>query len=169
MHHPPQDDLFRIMFNNHSTVMMIVDPDSGAILRANLAAEQYYGYPRQELESMNIQLINQLPPDQVKLSMSQATRDEENRFIFPHRLASGEVRQVEVFSSIIPVDGKALLFSIIHDITALQQARADRIHQNKLYAALSQTTQSIARLKNREELFQELCRISVRYGGFKLA
>ncbi len=56
--------------------------------------------------------------------MTAANRLTENRFIFPHRLASGEVRTVEVYSSPLQREGRSLLFSIIHDVT--EQHRAEQ-------------------------------------------
>ncbi len=47
----------------------------------------------------------------------QAVLGEGNRFAFPHRLASGEIKTVEVHSSPFTLNGKTILFSIIHDIT----------------------------------------------------
>ena len=43
-------------------------------------------------------------------------------FTFPHRLASGEVRIVEVYSTPVTIQGRPTLFSIIHDVTARKQA-----------------------------------------------
>jgi C4-dicarboxylate-specific signal transduction histidine kinase len=40
---------------------------------------------------------------------------------------------------------------------------------NRIYAVLSETNQAIVRTRDRDALFQELCGISVREGGFKLA
>jgi PAS domain S-box-containing protein len=42
--------------------------------------------------------------------------------MFPHRLANGEVRTVEVHSSPIEQNGAILLFSIIHDIAEWKQS-----------------------------------------------
>ncbi|WP_295431179.1 PAS domain S-box protein [uncultured Thiodictyon sp.] len=49
---------------------------------------------------------------------------ERNYFNFRHRIASGEVRDVEVFSSPVDVSGRPLLFSIVHDITHRKQVEA---------------------------------------------
>jgi PAS domain S-box-containing protein len=66
---------------------------------------------------MSIHEINTLSPEQVAVERQRALHDERNYFVFPHRLASGEERIVEVYSSPIILQGKQLLFSTIHDIT----------------------------------------------------
>jgi signal transduction histidine kinase len=66
---------------------------------------------------MNISEINVLSPDEIKGEMDRVMRDECKYFNFRHRIASGEIRDVEVFSSPVFSDGVSSLYSIIHDIT----------------------------------------------------
>ncbi|WP_295436113.1 PAS domain S-box protein [uncultured Thiodictyon sp.] len=112
---------FRAFFEKTSSVMLLIDPAGGAIIAANQAAVRYYGYPPQDLVGMPISAINTLPPDAVALERQRALREERNYFNFRHRNATGEVRDVEVFSTPVDVSGKPLLFSVIHDITDRKQ------------------------------------------------
>jgi diguanylate cyclase (GGDEF)-like protein/PAS domain S-box-containing protein len=114
---------FRQMFERHSSIMLIIEPVSGVIVDANLAACHFYGYPLEHLIGMDITQINTQSPAEVALERAQALREERNYFIFPHRLASGEMRTVEVHSSPIEISEHILLFSIIHDITERQQIK----------------------------------------------
>jgi PAS domain S-box-containing protein len=109
--------LFSSMFENHLAVMLLIDPETGRIIDANGAASKYYGYSKETRCSMRIEDINMLSPDEVRREMRSARGKQQNYFIFLHRLASGEERTVEVYSSPIEVDGRKLLFSIIHDIS----------------------------------------------------
>lgn len=52
---------------------------------------------------------------------------------------------------------------------ALQTSRALIERRNRLYAALSQTNSAIVRIKDRDALFQEVCRIAVVQGCLKIA
>ncbi len=116
------EQCFRTLFERHDAVMLLIEPDSGAIIDANAAAAKYYGYSRDTLRKMRIQEINYLPPEEVLAERRRAKQEERNHFVFPHRLASGETRIVEVHSSPIGVQGRTLLFSIIHDITHRKRA-----------------------------------------------
>jgi PAS domain S-box-containing protein len=116
------EEKFRGMFESHSAVMLLVEPDTGRIALANKAAERFYGYTASQLVSMYIQDINVLPPDEVMTEMNLALHELRNLFIFPHRLANGEVRTVQVHSSPIDHNGELMLFSIIHDITDRKEA-----------------------------------------------
>src|SRR5208337_2616208 len=112
-----RDDLFRCMFETHHAVMLMVDPESGLILDANRAAENFYGYSISKLRGMEISNINMLPPGEIKERLRAVSAGARDFFVFPHRLANGEIRTVEVRSSSIPCEGSHILFSIIHDIT----------------------------------------------------
>jgi diguanylate cyclase (GGDEF)-like protein/PAS domain S-box-containing protein len=110
------------MFIEHSAVKLLVDPSTSAIIEANFAAAQFYGYTVEELQAMNVAQINVLPPDSIARSTQEAYQRKTNFFEFQHRLASGEIRDVEIYSAPINVGGHMLLYSIIHDITKRKQA-----------------------------------------------
>jgi PAS domain S-box-containing protein len=111
------EQFFHAMFESHMAVMLLIDPSTGSIIDANKAAVNFYKYSREELQHMNIHDINMLAADEVKAEWMKALKDERNYFEFPHRLADGQIRQVEVYSSAFEFQGKSILYSIIHDIT----------------------------------------------------
>lgn len=108
---------FLLMIQNHKSIMLLIEPVSGIIIDANPSAANFYKYPLEQLKGMSIEKINALNPDEVANARLRAAKGENNLFIFPHRLATGEIRTVEVHSSQIEVNNKKLLFSIVHDIT----------------------------------------------------
>lgn len=111
------ETLFRSLFEYHAAVKLLIDPDTGSIIDANQAAESYYGWSRERLRQMAIQDLNTLSPDKVKQEMEKARGLNRVYFELRHRRADGCIRDVEVYSSKIEVNGKDLLHSIIHDIT----------------------------------------------------
>ncbi len=116
------EEHFRNLFTSHAAIMLLVDPETGKIFQANLSAENFYGYSMEQICSMNIADINALNREQIEAEMKEAVRQHHNYFIFPHLLANGETRTVEVHSSPITVNNQTMLFSIIHDITERKQA-----------------------------------------------
>jgi PAS domain S-box-containing protein len=111
------EERFRNIFELPKAVMLLIDPGSGEIVDANEAAANFYGWSRNQLQKMKIQDINILPSDEVERKREEAVGAKSNYFVFRHRLADGEIRWVEVYSSQIQIKEKPLLFSIIHDIT----------------------------------------------------
>lgn len=114
----------RTLFEENTSVMLLMDQVTGNIIEANAAAVQFYGYPRDRLQHMNIGDINTLPPEQIAQARLRAVNGDRRVFYFPHRLASGELRDVEVHTTPIRQDGRPLLLSIIHDVT--QRRRAEQ-------------------------------------------
>ena len=114
----------RTLFIRSKVAMLLIDPSSGAIVDANDAACHFYGYPFERLTSMAIGDINTLEPDAVVQEMVAAEQEGRNHFFFRHRLADGEIRDVEVHSGPLVLDGRRLLLSVVHDITAHRRAEA---------------------------------------------
>ena len=105
------------MINNHEAVMLLIDPLSGRIIKGNAAACSFYGYTNQELLSMTIQDINALDQREVAELRLKVLEKGQKYFTFPHRMKSGAIKTVDVYSSPIDYDGEKVLFSIIFDVT----------------------------------------------------
>jgi PAS domain S-box-containing protein len=108
---------YQRLFTHNNAAMLKVDPASGKILDANEASARLYGWPVSTLLSMFIQDINCLPPDEVAAERRAAELENRNFFVFPHRIANGEIRTVEVHSTPVTTDGQTVLWSILHDVT----------------------------------------------------
>ncbi|MBF0177208.1 MAG: PAS domain S-box protein, partial [Magnetococcales bacterium] len=121
---------FLHFFEQNKCVMIVIDPVDGSILDANPAAGSFYGYSRQALLAMKISDINALAPEQVAQEMENAALERRGYFQFPHRLATGEIRDVEVYSGPVVINGRKLLYSLVHDITQRKRAeKALRLHE----------------------------------------
>lgn len=125
------DSLYAALFTNNHSNMLLINPDNGAIVDANEAACHFYGYNRTELLNMNLDQINTLSRKQILQEMDRAKNEERRHFYFEHRLVSGEIRSVEVFSGPVVINDKQLLYSIVFDITDKRKAEAEIINLNK--------------------------------------
>lgn len=132
---------FAPIFEQHSIVMLWIEPESGQILAANPAAAQFYGYGSEQLQRMSIQQLNTLSPEQVAQERRLAAEQGRNYFIFRHRLADGDVRTVEVQSQPYQLGDQWLLLSMIQDITPGRNLEQGLWHyQNRLEELVEQRT-----------------------------
>ncbi|MBP6471808.1 MAG: PAS domain S-box protein [Chloroflexi bacterium] len=122
--------LYRSMFENNLAVKLLIDPRTGQIVDANPAAANFYGYSLDHLKSLRIQDINILTDAEIQTELALAVREQHHVFNFRHRLADGEVRDVEVFSGPIVIQGVEHLHSIILDVTARKRAE-EALRQNE--------------------------------------
>jgi PAS domain S-box-containing protein len=116
---------YTLLFHNQHTCMLLVDAESGKILDANPAAASFYGYSREELLLKKASDINTLSPEEIAKEMENALTRASSLYYFRHRLASGELRDVEVFTGPIEFMGKKVLYSIIHDATLRLKAEQE--------------------------------------------
>jgi diguanylate cyclase (GGDEF)-like protein/PAS domain S-box-containing protein len=130
------EQIFRLMFEGHSAVMLLIEPKTGAILDANHAAVNFYGYPKSKLCGMLIQEINILPSEQAAMEHQKSLHKERNYLICSHRLAGGEERVVEVYSSHIALQEEPAIFSVIHDITERRQVDQELRRSEERYRTL---------------------------------
>jgi PAS domain S-box-containing protein len=148
------EERFRMLFHAHSAIMLIIDPATASILDANSAAASFYGWSIDQLRGMPLRQINTLPPEAFEAAFDSARSARKDHFEFRHRRADGSIRDVEVFSNRLEVGGKALLYSIIHDITERKQAEQAKEaleDQNRLLLkseSLSRMAAAVAHLFN---------------------
>lgn len=108
---------YKSIFNNNYASMLLIDPVDGHVVDANSAALQFYGWSPDEMKSMNIIQINTLSEKDIRSNIENTISRKKNHYIFQHRVASGRVVDVEVYSGPIIINGKQMIYSIIHDIS----------------------------------------------------
>jgi len=141
---------YHALFENTHTVMLLIDPESGAIVDANQAACSFYGYSREAFTRKNVVDLNILSVEDVFQELQRAKKEERRGFNFRHQLADGSLVDVEVFNGPILIQGKRLLFSIIHDITKRKQDEEQiQAYQKQLRCLSSELTLAEARERER--------------------
>jgi PAS domain S-box-containing protein len=117
---------YRNMFESNGAAMLIIDPSDGRITDANAAALRFYGWNRGELLVKRISDINELGEKNPRVLMDYVPETGYRLFLVRHRLASGEVRDVEVLAGILRFNGRPFIHSIIHDVTEREEAFRER-------------------------------------------
>ena len=108
---------YKSIFNNNYASMLLIDPENEYIVDANSAAVEFYGWPAEQLKSMKITQINMLSEQEIKTNIKNSISLKQNHFFFQHKTENGRTVDVEVYSGPIMINGKQLIYSIIHDMS----------------------------------------------------
>lgn len=138
-----RENRYKSLFYANNSVMLIIDPETQQITDANNAALDYYGYSHKEITSLTIDAINILSANEIHHEIEKAMQSKQRYFNFKHRLKSGLVRDVEVYSGKITLNNKSYLYSIVHDITDKKQQEQELHEMNLEYATLNEEYASI--------------------------
>ena len=109
--------LYRNIFEKNNAMKWLLDPSSGKIIDANPATCEFYQYSYEEITKLRLWDINIESEANVRKLLADASSDGNTEFTFKHRLASGEIRDVQVYTGALVSGEKKLLHSIIIDIT----------------------------------------------------
>ena len=121
------EERFRKLFESHSAVKLLVDPESGRIIDANNAAVNYYGWDINTLRNITFFDLNAASLEEMNLKIMEIPHDKGVVFESVHKLANGTLRDVEVYTSRIEIENNTFLHSIIHDITEKKKILTDLI------------------------------------------
>ncbi len=109
---------------SHPLVMLVVDPENGQILHANYAAASFYGWSLDQLRSMKMDQLNILPEESLPEIIEFVRNPKRGSFALQHRMADGQIRDVEAY--IVPTlwQQRPAMHSIIVDITSRKKTEA---------------------------------------------
>lgn len=152
-----RESLYMNLFHNNHASMLVIDPETGEFKDVNPAALKFYGYSREEMLNLKGCDLNTLSREEQKEAMIKSRNGEQNLFQFRHKLKNGEMRDVEVFTGPIEMDGKKYLYSIVHDITERIEAEEETRRLNEELLRISRTDK-LTGIFNRAYLEEILCR-----------
>jgi PAS domain S-box-containing protein len=110
----------------------------GRIVLVNQAAVEFYGYPREDFQGMDIHALRADRAPVVDHQMGQA-RTGGILFETEHRLREGNLVPVEVSSRGIVLEGREMVLSVIRDISRRKQAEGDLVKSNATMKAILDT------------------------------
>jgi diguanylate cyclase (GGDEF)-like protein/PAS domain S-box-containing protein len=121
---------------------------------------------------VGVEVLALIHPDdraQVRERIARQLRGEpvprmEQRYI----RSDGSIVHVEVMAAPFVYGGHTAIQVFVRDISERKAADRRIRRLTDLYAALSRTSQSITRLRDRDALLDECCRIAVEHGGLRM-
>lgn len=117
------NDRYVSLFKENHAVMFLVDPAENKVVDVNQSAVDFYGYDHDAFIGMHLSDIR--CPGDGGADVPEASKSKGPLFL-RHRLADGQVREVEVTSGPIHIENRTYLYSIVHDITDRKRAEEER-------------------------------------------
>jgi PAS domain S-box-containing protein len=132
------EDRYRQLFDAHPHPMWVRDRETGRFLAVNDAAVRRYGYSRDEFTAMTVHAIDPDAPPAGRAYPLTGTGQPVR-----HRLASGEVRQVEVSGNPIEFGDRPAYLVMAVDVTG-RKLLEDQLRQAQKLEAIGQLAAGIA-------------------------
>src|SRR5260221_7939549 len=149
----------------------LTDPVSARFVYVNDTACQRLGYTRERLLQMGPQDVLPGRREQIGREYDEVIAAGDQGLIQerPFVRSDGSEGWTELHRRAMHTEGGTLIVTIGRDITERKQADEHIRRLNRVYAVLSGISSAIVRIRAREELFGEACRIAVAAGEFVLA
>jgi len=167
---------FRTLFNFTCDAVMMLDEKG--FCDCNAATLAMFGCARAE-EFLSKHPGDLSPPAQPDGSDSRtlasrhiaiARKKGSHQFEWLHKRSdTGEVFPADVLLSAMELDGKMVLQATVRDITERKQAEERIARLSRVQTIMASIDRAIVHIGDRQKLLDEVCRVAVEEGGFKLA
>ncbi len=114
--------VFHGFLRDHEAIMLLIDIETGKILEANRAAEKFYGRDAGQLYRMTLADVALCGPE-LTAKMESVLQGSEKKLVCSHKTAANQTRVVEAYPAVVEIEGRRLLFVILHDVTAYKEAQ----------------------------------------------
>lgn len=163
-------------------VLLEVAPDAivlvnsrGEIVLANAAMERVFGYKREELLGDS---VDKLVPE-VQRSAHAGHRAAYLADPQTRRMAAladlrgqrkdGGLIPVEIALSPVVFNNETHVIGIVRDVTERREQELKIARLSRIHSVLSGINSTIVRVRERQQLLEEACRIAVEHGNFRFA
>jgi diguanylate cyclase (GGDEF)-like protein/PAS domain S-box-containing protein len=154
---------YRDLIEHAADGIWIFSPE-GRFVVVNRRCCEITGYTREELLAMNP--LRAFPEQDGRALLARLRAGERLQYERVIQRRDGTRTFVEIAMRML-ADG--CIEGIARDVTARREAEDHMRRVGRLYAVLSDIKTAIVRMRDRETLFREACRIAVETGGFRSA
>lgn len=162
---------YRMMFDNNPQPMWVYETTHLRFLAVNRTTVQHYGYREEEFLAMTVRAVwvdeevSQVEEHLRHLDVGDRVFNVSRR----HRRKDGSVIDVVISADAIVFNGQPARLVLINDVTERLRAQRDLARVSRAQAMLSACNEALIRAEAEPALLQEICRITVEIGGYRMA
>jgi diguanylate cyclase (GGDEF)-like protein/PAS domain S-box-containing protein len=162
---------FRTAMDATGDAIMLVNRTTLRFIEVNATAVQMLGYTRAELLMMSPAEVSATTQTQLECAYdSLIAGDGRYRYMESRlRRKDGSEFHVAVRQHAQRAGEEWLIVGVVRDDTERKEAEGKLRRLNRLYAMVSATNTLMMRVRERDELFRNACRIAVEHGEFERA
>ncbi len=168
------EEKYRLLWETTSDAVILMDGES-RIQYANPAVMTVFGYSPMEVIGQDIAMFQ---PERMRAAhrlgigryLKTGVKTVNWRAWEAVALRrNGQEFPAEISFSHMDIDGKTLFAGFVRDVTERKSQELKIARLSRIQAVLSGISSLIMRVRDRQELLNEACRIAVNYGGFGIA
>ena len=162
--------LFWHLFDKTRDLIYIAEAATGRLVDVNETASQRLGYTRDELLQLSAADISSGGPDQPwpeRVHASQSSGPLLREGIY--RCKDEQGFPVEFSTSYVEYGHRGYLIALARDITERRQFEEQTAHFTRVVRMQSSINAAVLRIRDRDDLLREACRVATEIGGYEYA
>jgi PAS domain S-box-containing protein/diguanylate cyclase (GGDEF)-like protein len=165
---------FRALLEAAPDAIALVD-DGGRIALINASMEEMFGYAREELigRTVDLLVVDDAPlrraGRRAKYRSNSQTETAAAILNLEGRRKDGSLVPLDVSLSAIELGEETHVIGVIRDVTRRREQELRIARLSRIRQVLGAVNSAIVRIRDRQGLFEEACRIAVGEGGFAMA
>lgn len=116
------EEKFHALFESHSVVKLLFDPDTQQIVDVNFSAARFYGFSKEAMKQMKITEIYTTKPEDFPALIKKIRSVGFLQYETQHCCNDGSMKDVEVFASKVVISCKEYIYTIANDISSRKHA-----------------------------------------------
>ena len=171
------EERYRVLFTSSRDAIMTLEPPAWKFTSGNPACVEMFrtGDEKRFVSTGPWELSPEFQPDgrpssEAALAMIEtAMRLGSHFFEWRHRRFGGEEFPASVLLTRVELEGCTFLQATVRELTERKRAEARIAQLDRARAILGGVDHAIVHIRDQQKLLDEICRVAVEHGGFKLA
>ncbi|QVK17097.1 PAS domain S-box protein [Mycoplasmatota bacterium] len=141
-----RDKMYKLLFEENINAVYLVDVKTTQIIDANEAALQFYGYDLETFKNKKFTDISLFEDEEIYKNIELVLTHKRHFFYCKHKLANGEINDIECNCFSTTINGQDYMFIMAHDTT-------EKMKQNQIINTfITQSPYPIAVLDNTQRV-----------------